>query len=155
MVKRCLRPLIKAQNKMFLALFFSWLLWAPQPLQAQSLSLQDLYINPVSQKLPEAIILYSTDTPCENCDTAINMLVDTLKQNYKDKLHAYLINLTRHPEYIHAFKINAPLTLVIVRISDGAAFGFEKLEGLQSEIGDKTAFNNRVCEFINNFLGWN
>ena len=140
---------------MFLALFFFWLLLAPLPLMAQSLSLQDLYINPVSQKLPEAIILYSSDNPCEHCDTAINMLIDTLRQNYKDKLHAYLINLAQHPQYIPAFKINAPLTLVIVRISDGAAFGFEKLEGLQSEIGDRTAFNNRVYEFINNFLGWN
>ena len=140
---------------MFLALFLSWLLWAPSPIHAQSLSLQDLYINPVSEKLPEAIILYNTDNPCENCDMTIDMLVETLRKNYKDKLHAYLINLAQHPEYIHAFKINAPLTLVIVRISDGAAFGYEKLEGLQSQTDDPTAFDNRICEFINDFLGWN
>lgn len=140
---------------MFLALFVSWLLLTTPPIQARSLSLEDLYTNPISKKLPEAIILYSTDNPCENCNTAINMLIDTLRQNYKNKLRAYLINLARHPEYIDAFKIDAPLTLVIVRISDGASFGFEKLNGLQSFTDDKNAFNNRVCEFINNFLGWN
>jgi len=139
---------------MFLVIVLSWLFWAPLPVYAQSLSLQDLYINPVSQKLPEAIILYSTDNPCENCNAAIDMIIDTLRQNYKNKLHAYLINLAEHPEYIHAFKIDAPLTLVIVRISEGTAFGYEKLEGLQSYTNDANTFNNRVCQFINNFLGW-
>ena len=139
---------------MFLTLICSWLFLTTSFVHAQSLSLQDLYINPITEKLPEAIILYSTDNPCENCDIAIDMLIDTLRQNYKNRLHAYLINLAKHPEYIHAFKIDAPLTLVIVRISDGAEFGYKKLDGLQSFIGDKDTFNNRVCEFINNFLGW-
>ena len=138
---------------MFLALIFPWLFLSTPSLQAQQLNLQDLYINPVAQKLPEAIIFYNSDNPCENCDTTINMIVDTLRKNYKDKLHAYLINLAQHPEFIHAFNLKGPLTLVVIRISDGAQFGYEKLEGLQSQIEDENLFNSRICEFINNFLG--
>lgn len=136
-------------------MLLSWLFLTTPPGVAQSLSLQDLYINPISEKQPEAIILYSTANPCLNCNKAIDMLVEILRKNYKNRLHAYLINLARHPEFIDAFKIKSPLTLVIVRISDGASFGYEKLEDLQSQTDAPTAFDNRVREFINDFLGWN
>ncbi|MBR2274409.1 MAG: hypothetical protein IJ864_06270 [Alphaproteobacteria bacterium] len=132
-------------------IFFCWLLW-PVTLFAQSLAA--LYTNPQHQKLPEAIILYNSAALCENCSRAINMLVATLKQNYRHRLHAYLIDTKKAPQFAVAFSADAPITLVIVRISDGASFGYQKLSGLQSLTDNPSIFSRRIVEFINNFLGW-
>ena len=130
------------------------LLWNISPLKADTLSVQNLYTNPTAQTLPEALILHNSENPCENCLPAINMIIAVLKANYKHKLHAYLIDTAKHPEFADTFQAHAPLTLVIVRISDGASFGYKKLIGLQSQTDDKEYFSRRITEFIDNFLGW-
>lgn len=123
-----------------------------KPLNADSISLKSLYINPITQTRPEAIILYNTLNPCENCNLAIERLITYLKNNEQKRVHAYLINLAEHPEFAETFDAKGPLTFVIVRINDGAAFGYEKLEGLQSLAHNPEDFNRSVKEFINNFL---
>ncbi|MBP5697919.1 MAG: hypothetical protein J6W96_00120 [Alphaproteobacteria bacterium] len=128
-----------------------WLLYTA-PTYAEPLFLSDLYTNPTNQQLPEAIILYNSENSCENCNKAINIVIDFLKNNYRHQLHAYLIDTAKNPQFASAFNAYGPLTLVIVRISDHAAFGYEKLAGIQSLIGNKKDFNRRLSEFINNFL---
>jgi hypothetical protein len=117
-------------------------------------NIENLYINPQRQNRSEAIIFYNSANPCETCRQAVNMLIAVLEANYRHTLHAYLINEQTHPSFIPAFRLNAPVSLVIVRISDGAAFGYEKLDGLQSLTSSPELFNRRVKEFINNFLGF-
>lgn len=116
------------------------------------------YAEPLSyfnrSNLPEAIILYNSANPCETCNKAINMLIHVLKAEYRYKMHAYLIDMERHPEFAALFKTDAPLTLVITRISDNEFSGYDKLIGLQSQTGDSAVFNRHVTEFINNFLGF-
>lgn len=130
-------------------------LLSTSPVQAQEdISLQSLYVNPQGKKLPEVIIFYNTDNPCENCHQTIDMIIEVLRRYYRQKIHAYLINIADHPEYRSAFKLTAPLTLVVIRISDGAAFGYAKLSGLQSKTMDKSDFSRQITEFINNFLGF-
>lgn len=130
-------------------------LLSTSPVQAQEdISLQSLYVNPQGKKLPEIIIFYNTDTPCENCHQTIDMIIEVLRRYYRQKIHAYLINTADHPEYRSAFKLTAPLTLIVIRISDGAAFGYAKLSGLQSKTMDKSDFSRQITEFINNFLGF-
>lgn len=121
---------------------------------ADSLSLQNLYINPEKQDLSEVIIFHNSANTCENCNTAINMIINVLKNNYKNKIHAYLINVQNHPEFISAFKLKGPLNLVVIRISDGASFGYQKLTGLQSETHSPNTLKRRITEFIDNFLGF-
>lgn len=124
------------------------------PAYAETGTLENLYINPEGKRLPEAIIFYNSANTCEKCPQTIDLLISILKKNYQKKLHAYLIDANRHPEFISAFHLSGPLTLVIIRISDGAAFGYRKLTGLQSEISSPRAFSRRITEFINNFLGF-
>lgn len=132
------------------ALFFSF----PQQADAGAAtpSLQSLYINPENQRLPEALIFYNSFAPCENCSRAADMVISTLRRNYAGRLRIYLIDTARHPEFIAAFSLSGPLTLVLVRISDGAAFGYTSLTGLQSQTGDAASFSNVITEKINNFL---
>jgi len=138
---------------MLIALTALMLLLA-NPLYASPTLLENIYTNPEHQKLPEVIILYNSENSCENCNKAIDMTIRVLKENYRHKLHAYLINIAKHPEFATEFNTHAPLTLVVIRISDGTAFGYNKLTGLQSQTDDFEDFNRRITEFINNFLGW-
>ncbi len=133
-------------------LFLGWLTIGSSVVQAAPLSLQQLYINPEHQTLPEALIIYNSANPCENCQLATDMLIKILKQNYRHKLRAYLINLEDHPQFAYAFKIDSPLTLVMIHISDGASFGFQKLTDLESYTYTPQIFDRRVNEFISNFL---
>ena len=121
---------------------------------AETLSLQNLYFNRQTQNLPEAIILYNSANPCETCDKAINMLIRVLKANYQHKMHAYLIDAEKHPEFAAYFKTEAPLTLIIIRVADKETEGYDTLLGLQSQTDDEEIFNRRITEFINNFLGF-
>lgn len=116
--------------------------------------LQNLYIAPQAQTKPEALIFYNSANPCEDCDKAINLTIKILRQNYLDKIHTYLINLNQHPEFISVFQLQGPLALVIVRIDDGASFGYRKLESLQSRIISPSDYQTELTEFINNFLGY-
>ena len=99
--------------------------------------LQNLYQNPEGKRLPEAIIFYNSANPCFGCQQA---------------MHAYLIDAAKHPEFISTFKLRGPLSLVLVRISDGASFGYAKISGLQSETGDADAFTALITEKVGNFL---
>lgn len=114
--------------------------------------LQNLYQNPEGKRLPEAIIFYNSANPCFGCQQAINMAVRVLRKNYRGRMHAYLIDAAKHPEFISTFKLRGPLSLVLVRISDGASFGYAKISGLQSETGDADAFAALITEKVGNFL---
>lgn len=117
-------------------------------------TLESLYTNPEGKNLPEVIIFYSSANRCETCHDTIDRLISVLKENYNGKLHAYLIDTARHPEFISAFKLKGPLNLVVIRISDGASFGYRKLSGVQSLSQNPKPFSRRITEFINNFLGF-
>lgn len=114
--------------------------------------LETLYINPEQKDKPEAVIFYNSANVCETCPTAVNKIIAVLRRNYRGRMHAYLIDLAQHPEFIAAFNLHGPLILVLIRISDGTSFGYAKLDGLQSEIGDETVFSRMITEKIANFL---
>lgn len=114
--------------------------------------LENLYINPEQKDKPEAVIFYNSANTCETCAETINRLISVLRKNYRGQMHAYLIDTARHPEFIRTFKLRGPLNLVLIRISDGASFGYAKLAGLQNETDDKTVFAEIITEKIANFL---
>lgn len=138
----------------YIALLLAAFFMLPAALYAAPATLQNLYINPEGKHLPEAVIFYSSADTCETCPETINKLIAVLKQNYQGKLHAYLIDTARRPEFISALHLSGPLNLVIIRISDGAAFGYRKLSGVQSLNGSPAAFSRRIIGFIHNFLGF-
>ena len=139
--------------RFILGLLLWFALVLPTPVWA--VTLNDIYSSPTQQAIPEAVILYNNNNPCQTCDKAINMIIRFIRANYKNRLRLYLINTANRPEFSTFFKAYSPLTFVIIRISDGAAFGYEKLSGLQSQTDDIDIFNRRLKDFINNFLGLN
>ena len=140
---------------MRLPLILGLLLFCSDASFANTSLLEQLYINPTTQNKPEALLFYNSADTCENCNHTINLTIDILRRNYMGKLHLYLINLNKHPEFISFFHLKGPLSLVIVRINDKAAFGYKKMEALQSRITAPNLYRYELISFINNFLGWN
>ena len=134
---------------LFILLFLIMLI--SHPTFSTPLDYNSLYIAPKTQK-SEVIIFYNPLIPCENCPKTIDNIISILRQHYKDKINAYLININEHPSFITPFHLNGPLTLVVIKIKDNASFGYRKLTGLQSEIYDPISFQNLIIEFINNSL---
>lgn len=115
-------------------------------------TLENLYINPESQTLPEIIIFYDSANPCFQCPQTIELIIKILKENYNGQIHAYLININQHPEFISAFNLPPTLSLVLIRMSDGAAFGYEKITALTDGIEDIPSYTEMLTEKIDNFL---
>lgn len=146
-----MRPYALSHRRLFISSIFAGLFWLAAS-AAYAQTLQNLYINPESQRLPEAAIFYNSDNPCPDCPSIIAMIAAILRQNYAGQLRVYQIDLARHPEFISAFHLSAPLTLVLIRISDGAAFGYAALPGLQSYADDSEELANAITQKIGNFL---
>ncbi len=133
----------------FITLFFTSLL--TNTVFSDELNYENLYVNPPKNK-PEIIIFYNSINTCETCIYTINKIISILKQNYSNQINAYLININTHPSFILPFKLEGPLNIVIIKISDHASFGYQKLSNPQSSIYDETSFNKRIITFIDNFL---
>ena len=115
-------------------------------------TLENLYINPEGKTLPEVIIFYdSANQNPENTPT-INLIINILRNRYQGKIHAYLIDINRHPEFISAFNLSTTLNLVLIRISDGASFGYEKITDLTNGTNDISSYTQMLTEKIDNFL---
>ncbi len=115
-------------------------------------TLENLYINPEGKTLPEAIIFYDSANPNPENTPTINLIINILRNNYQGQIHAYLIDINRHPEFISAFNLPSTLNLVLIRISDGASFGYEKITDLTTGIDDIPSYKQMLTEKINNFL---
>ena len=135
---------------MLFIFFILTMLTSPQTFSSP-LDYNSLYLNPKSTK-SEVIIFYNPLIPCEKCHQTIDDIISILKQNFKTKINAYLININDHPSFIYHFNLQGALNLVTIKINDNASFGYHKLTGLQSEIDDPISFKNQITEFINNSL---
>jgi hypothetical protein len=135
---------------MLFIFFILTMLTSPQTFSS-SLDYNSLYLNPTSTK-SEVIIFYDPLIPCERCHQTIDDIISILKQNFQNKINAYLININEHPSFIYHFNLKGPINLVTIKINDHAAFGYHKLTNPQSEIYDPISFKNQITEFINNSL---
>lgn len=132
-------------------LVYLFLIFASLNTNAYELNYDTLYANPKSKK-PEVIIFYNSLNPCQNCSLAIKRIISILKKNYSKKITAFLIDLKYHPELITDFNLKGPLNLTVIRINDGASFGYSTLTGLDAKLNDPISFKNQITEFIDNFL---
>ena len=138
---------------LFIRVVFFSILLIIYPTQTNSSALlNELYINPIHQDRPLAIIFNNSLNPCQNCNKAIAIISQILKKNYYNQIHLYLIDLAKHPEFIPTFNLQGPLNLVLIQISDKSSFGYQKLTGLQSKIYDINSLTHQIEFMFANFL---
>lgn len=101
------------------------------------------------------IYVFYNNNYCYGCPQAMNMLEELYQSEYADKYSLFMIDYQNDDEYnfIATYNLTRPLEVVLVKIEDGNALGYEKIEDLQNKISDKTSFDNFVRYKIESFLG--
>lgn len=101
------------------------------------------------------IYVFYNDNPCETCPQAIEMIEQIYNQNYQGIYSLILINYQDDQEYnfIETYDLSKALEVVLVRVNDGATFGYNKVDGLQNMVFDPSGFSEFLQNRINKFLG--
>ncbi len=118
-------------------------------------SLQE-YFAAEDQNYDKSIIyVFYNNNYCYGCPQAMAMLENLYQREYTNKYSFFMIDYQDDYEYnfIETYNLSRPLEVVMVKIEDGNALGYEKIEDLQNKISDKVSFDNFVRYRINSFLG--
>ena len=85
----------------------------------------------------------------------IDLIEKIYKSYYADNYSLFIINYQAENEYnfIETYQLRQPLEIVLVRINDGAVFGYQKIRKLQEEIYDPISFTQNFKFRVNEFLG--
>ena len=108
---------------------------------------------------PQKSIIYvfynDENMTCQNCPQTIDLIEQVYNDNYKNDYDLYIIDYANDREYnfIETYHLTQPLELVMVRVDDGATFGYKKLENLNYQISDPLSFADNLKFQINSFLG--
>lgn len=103
------------------------------------------------------IYIFFNNQPCYTCAQAISMIEQVYDKNFINQYNLFMINYQNDQEndFISTYNLNQPLEVVLVRINDGASFGYKKLENLEDMISDPVSFDEYLINQINGFLGNN
>ena len=98
---------------------------------------------------------FQNGTPCYECQQTMDLINQIYHKYYTGLYDLHFVNYETDTEYdyMQAYKLTEPLSLVMVRVSDGAMFGAKKLTGLQNRISDPVSFSDYLTNQINSFLG--
>ena len=101
------------------------------------------------------IYVFYNNNYCYGCPQAMAMLEEIYQKYYSDKYSFFMIDYQNDEEYnfVETYQLSRPLEVVLVKIDDGASFGYQKIEDLQNMISDKISFDEFVRYKIDNFLG--
>ena len=123
---------------------------------ADNQGMREYFANSDSDYDKSVIYVFFNNQPCYECAAAIEMIEQNYNQNFRNLYNMFLINYQNDDEnnFINTYRLSQPLEVVLVRVDDGATFGYKKLENLQNMITDPTSFaeyfNNAVTDFLGN-----
>lgn len=123
----------------------------------QAQALQE-YFDAAPENANKSIIyVFYNNNDCYGCPQAMAMFEKLYQKRYADVYSLFMIDYQNDQEYdfINQYQLSRPLEVVMVRIQDGAAFGYEKIENLQNMTSDTVSFDDYVSNRIDNFLGDN
>ena len=120
-------------------------------------ALQEYFAESATNYNKSIIYVFYNNNPCYNCPQAMSMLEKLYQEYYADKYSLFMINYQDDNEYgfVTAYNLARPLEVVLVRIEDGSAFGYQKIENLQNQTSDNVSFDEYVRYRIDSFLGNN
>lgn len=110
----------------------------------------------LAPKYTESIIyIFYNGESCYECDKAISEIRQVYEEDYKDKYEFYVVDYQSDLQYnyIGVYNLSQPLEVVMARVVDGIADGFEKIEGLEYEASDPVSLGDDFRYRINSFLG--
>lgn len=131
------------------------------PVNAQYIDLsgETPFIRQYVQEAPDnwdksVIFVFYNNAPCPECARAMGMIYNIYEQNYRDMFSYFEINYQEEGEFpmVLAYNLQEPLTVVLVRVSDGISRGFTKLDNMQYWVNDPLYFEEKLTGAVENFL---
>lgn len=101
------------------------------------------------------IYVFYNDNPCYSCPQAIALIEQIYDKYYSQKYSLFVIDYENDQEYnfIENYNLEEPLEVVLVKVDDGATFGYKKLENLQDQTSDPASFSENFRYQVDSFLG--
>lgn len=111
--------------------------------------------NPNYKKSIIYIFYNDVNMVCENCPQTIELIEQVYNNNFQNDYQLFIIDYGNDEEYnfIQTYQLNQPLEVVLVKVNDGAEFGYKKLENLNYQTSDPISFADNLIFQINSFLG--
>lgn len=121
------------------------------------MSLQEYFDKAYPNPQKSIIYVFYNDVnmTCENCPQTIELIEQVYNRYYQNDYSLFVIDYEDDREYnfIATYQLSKPLELVMVRVDDGATFGYKKLENLNYQISDPLSFADNLKFQIDSFLG--
>ena len=108
---------------------------------------------------PQKSIIYvfynDINMSCQNCPETIALIEDVYNRYYQNDYNLFVIDYGNDDEYnfIQTYQLNRPLEVVLVKVDNGAQFGWKKLDGLNYQISDTLSFSDNLQYQINSYFG--
>ena len=101
------------------------------------------------------IYVFFNNEPCYTCAAAIEMIEQIYDSHFIDEYNLFMINYQNDQEnnFIQTYSLSKPLEVVLVRIDDGAAFGYRKIENLQDMTTDPVSLQDYFISQVTDYLG--
>lgn len=113
------------------------------------------YLQAAYPKPQKSIIyVFYSGTPCTGCQQAMDLIWNIFNTTYDNVYDLQVINYEKDQEYnyIEAYKLDEPFVVVLVKVDDGATFGYKKLENLQNQVSDPVSFKDNFTYQVDSFL---
>lgn len=101
------------------------------------------------------IYIFYNGNQCYQCPETIALTEQIYNRYYNGKYSLFVINYENDEEYdfINAYHLSAPLSIVLVKIDQGQTLGYQKIPNPQNLIDSPMDYTQYLTERINDFLG--
>lgn len=123
-------------------------------LPGNSQALQE-YVNESPENANTSIMyLFYNNWDCAECAEAIRRIYHLYVKYYSEDFNVFEINYMSDDEFHYRldYDLTQPLSVVLVRVRDGQALGYYKIDNPQNLLYNKFDFDENMLSQINNFL---
>ena len=115
------------------------------------------YFSAEDQNYNKSIIyiFFNNDQDCYQCPQAVEVTEQVYNQYYNNKYSMFVINYAEDNEYdfATAYKLNSPLAIVLVKIENGNAVGYQKISNPQNMLSLGEDYITYLRQQIDSYLG--
>lgn len=114
------------------------------------------YFAAEDQNYQKSIIyIFYNGEQCYQCPETIALTEQIYNQYYNGRYSLFVIDYANDDEYdfITAYNLYEPLSIVLVKIEDGESVGWRKISNPQNQIDAAEDYTEELTQQINEFLG--
>ena len=139
-----------------LVCFYSWTVKAQYvDLPGNNRALQEYVEESPENANTDIMYIFYADWDCEGCGEAVKLIYHLYFKYYVNQFNVFEINYMVDDEYDYRldFDLTQPLSVILVRVRNGQALGYYKIDNPQQWLYENTiTFEQNMLMQINNFL---